>query len=133
MPAPTIVLDQQVRNGSFDSASLSIPTAGTVNPDTGQPYIFLLCGSTMSDADALNAANSCLMQIWISWDGSTYVQYEQPINWFGGNLNKQGNPQVPDSNPGIPVDINGNFPQRVYVSLDTVGNSLNMGLTIGFQ
>jgi hypothetical protein len=116
----TVVLDQQVRTGTAQSASLPVP-AGAAG--------FVIAG-TMSDADAGDASKSALLYSRVSWDGVTY-QPHQSSEWHGGT-DKNGQPNRPSFGGSLPVDLQGHPPQRLMATLDTEGFALNTGLTIDF-
>lgn len=127
----TVVLDQQVRNGTFDTSSVAVPTGD--NPDTGQPWAFILLTSTMSETDAANPAYSAVVAIRASYDGTNYV-LANSATWTGGSIDRHtGHYQGPGFGISIQADDAGNPPLRYMASIDTAGNSLNTGLTLGFQ
>lgn len=138
--AATVVLDQQVRNGTFSSASLAVPlnADGTpqTNPANGQPYSFVDLESTMSQADAGDGTKTARGSIRVSYDGTTYVSFPAgDWEWNGGVINAHtGLYRTPGLGVSLPTTTDGSgntvYPQRVMALLDTEGNSLNTGLTL---
>lgn len=117
----TIVLDQQIRNGTFGTGSIA-PTLGAVR---------LVVDSTMSDADAQNPASSLLIVAYASFDmGQTYAAFGAPYHWQGGLSPRDGSFTRPMETVALPTGGSGQLPDLVRVSIDTLGNSLNVGMTL---
>lgn len=117
----SIVLDQQSRNGSFESGSVSVP------PDLASVQV----SGTMSEADAKDAANACKITIQASWDdGQTYNTF-LVYDWVGG-IGPRGNFSFPSVSAAVPIDENSVRANRIRVSLDTLGHTLNTGLDVSF-
>jgi hypothetical protein len=105
--AATIVLDQQVRNGRYD---------------------------TMSDVDARDASKRCLIAIKVTYDGITWVDNPAwSTEWTGGGTNKSGGPNPPGLGISAEPDAQGRPPARAMITIDTEGFSLNMGVTLKFE
>jgi hypothetical protein len=133
--AVTTVLAQQVRLGAFDSSSVAVPLnpdgSLATNPATGVPYQFVLVSTSINSTDALLVTNKCILTIKATYDGTTWVP-TPAYEWTGGSVDKHGNPSGPNTAPSIPL-LNGQPPQRIMVSIDTEGLSLNLGVLVGFQ
>jgi hypothetical protein len=121
--AATIVLDQQVRNGRYDTASLAVPD--------GSQYIEM--SSTMSDVDALDTTKRCLIAIKVTYDGVAWVGDPAWSGEWSGGRNRFGNPSLPGLGISAQPDDQGRPPARAMVSIDTEGFSLNMGVTLKFS
>jgi hypothetical protein len=122
--AATIVLDQQVRNGRYDTASLAVPD--------GTQFIEMF--STMSDVDARDASKRCLIAIKVTYDGITWVDNPAwSTEWTGGGTNKSGGPNPPGLGISAEPDAQGRPPARAMITIDTEGFSLNMGVTLKFE
>lgn len=119
------LLTQAVQNGTVFSGSMAVP-AGASRCAVNLP---------MTDADALNAANSCLVYVGFSWDGVAYDYGKvPPYSWVGGTTNpRSGNPQAPSTvfSP-VPTDAGGNLPALVMVKVDQQGNTMNFGVAVTF-
>lgn len=116
MPATT-VLPQEPRNGSFATSSV-MASAGSVQ-------LKVVC--PMSDADAQDEANSCRLVTEGSSDGGlTWAAFGAPYNWRGGLSPRDGSFTRPSETVGLPSPP----PGEVRATLDTLGNTLDTGVTL---
>jgi hypothetical protein len=130
MVTPTSVLTQAVLNGTYDSSSVAVPTG--INPSTGNPWQFILLAATMSSTDGLDTTKKAITKILVSYDGVNYV-LAFVGEWLGGAQNRNGS-YGPNVGISIPVGPDGvSLPVRAMLQIDTEGNSLNTGLTLGYK
>lgn len=122
MPA-TVVLDQQVRNGTHPTGSLPVP----------QDAIQIILTTTMSDPDASDPAKRCLILLSVSYDGTTYTPIGQQSEWVGGQISKDGvTYKKPAAGASVPLLEDGTRPLRAMARFDTEGFSLNFGALLDF-
>jgi len=115
---PLTVLPQEPRNGSFTTSSVAVPVGAT--------QASVVC--PMSDADAQNPALSCRITLSGTYDGGlSWQPFGAPYDWQGGLSPRDGSFTKPTETVALPDPP----PQSVRVMLDTLGNTLDTGVTLG--
>lgn len=109
------VLNQELRNGQFDSSSYSVDPAATVVDGKG----------IMSAEDAGNAGLSLRITSVTKMPGVVEPVVGDPQMWTGGTVNKFGDPVYPQF--GTSFDESDVRPEWIYWRVDTLGNNINIG------
>ena len=95
--------------------------------------------STITVADASDPTKKCKVAVYYLPHGAddaigNYLTMDlMTATWSGSaTADKHGLFQGPATGPPLPLDANGNLPDKVLAFLDTLGNDINLGINLDF-